>query len=250
VTRVAVVVAARDAAALLPDALASVAWADERIVVENDSTDGTLEVARAHGATLAFAHPFGTIGGQRNAAIARATSEWVLVLDADERATAGVEAAVRAAIAAPAADAYRIPRRNVFLGREIRHGGWERDRPVRLFRARFRYDDRPVHERVLLDATPATLPAALTHVPYATLDGYFAKQLRYARDGARAAHARGERCGALAVLTRPAARLVRMLVLRGGWRDGAHGVVLAALAASGVAAKYARLWALSRGLER
>lgn len=244
---VTVVIAARNEAAEIADCIASVAWAREVLVVENDSTDGTLEAAARAGAT-AFRHPFRSIGAQRNAAIERASEGWVLVVDADERGTTALGEEVREIVARGGrggGDAYRAPRRNFFLGREIRHGGWERDRPVRLFRRELRYDERPVHEHVLTgDREVGVLREPLLHTPYATLDEYFEKLGRYSRWWAGQAHAAGRRASLGDLLLRPPARLVSMLVLRGGWRDGAHGVVLATLAASSVAAKYAQLWAM------
>jgi (heptosyl)LPS beta-1,4-glucosyltransferase len=167
-------------------------------------------------------------------------------VDADERATPALGRAVDGAVRDGGHEAYRVPRRNVFLGREIRHGGWERDRPVRLFRAHLRYDDRPVHEHVVTTSEPGVLGESLWHRPYASLDQYFAKLARYSRDWARQHHARGRRASVGMLVARPPMRFLTTLVVRGGWRDGARGVVLAVLAAVSVAAKYAHLWALGR----
>ena len=193
-----------------------------------------------------FSHPFRSIGAQRNAAIARAAHPWIFVLDADERATPALGDEVSRRVASPAAEAYRVRRRNWFLGREIRHGGWDRDRPVRLFRAHLRYDERPVHEHVVTATEPGTLAEPLLHRPYTGLGQYFEKLGRYSHDWAAQHHARGRRASAWSVVSRPPARFVAALVWRSGWRDGAHGVVIAALAAMSVAAKYACLWALDR----
>jgi glycosyltransferase involved in cell wall biosynthesis len=242
---VAVVIAAHNEADQIAECVASVSWAQEVIVVENDSTDATVARARDAGATV-FSHPFTTIGGQRNAAVERATQDWILVVDADERGSAALGAEVARRIASGGKEAYRVPRRNEFLGREIHHGGWgsHHDRPVRLFRATLRYDDRPVHERVVTATEPGTLGEALRHVPYGSLDEYFAKLTRYSRDWARQHHARGRRAAAWEVVLRPPARFVAAILFQGGWRDGAHGVILAALTAVSVASKYAYLWAM------
>ena len=242
---VTVVVAARNAAAHVGACVASAAWAAEILVVENDSTDDTVAVARAAGATV-FAHPFVTIGQQRNAAIERARHEWILVLDADERCTPALAKEVADVVrrSAPAPDAFRIARRNHFLGREVRHGGWERDRPVRLFRSRHRYDERPVHEHVMTDGPVGELAEPLLHYPYASLGEYFAKLDRYSRWWAEQSHARGRRTSAWTIAFRPPARFFSMYVLRAGFLDGAAGVIVAVLAAMSVAAKYARLWEL------
>jgi len=243
---VTVVIAAHDEADQIEACVRSVSWAAEVLVVENDSADDTIARARAAGATV-FSHPFRTIGAQRNAAIARATQPWVLVLDADERATPALGAEVARLVRSPAADAYRVPRRNWFLGREIRHGGWDRDRPVRLFRTTLRYDERPVHEHVVTSAEPGVLAEPLLHHPYATLGEYFEKLGRYSRDWAAQHHARGRHASALTLIVRPPARFLSTFLWRGGWRDGGHGIVIALLAAVSVASKYAHLWALEHG---
>lgn len=245
-TPVTVVIAAKDAGAHIRDCVASVVdWAGEVLVVENDSADDTVALARQAGATV-FSHPFRTIGAQRNVAIARARHPWILVVDADERCTPELAREVVALLGAPDREAYRVRRRNFFLRREIRHGGWERDRPVRLFRASLRYDERPVHEHVVTAAAPGMLRAPLLHYTYDSLGQYFEKLTRYSAWWAEQQHARGRRAGALALLVRPPARFLAMYLLRGGFLDGGHGLVLAVLAAVSVAAKYARLWALGR----
>lgn len=242
---VTVVIAARNEAAGIAACIRSVWWADEVLVVENDSTDGTVDVAAVAGATV-FSQPFTSIGAQRNAAIERARNAWILVLDADERALPEVADAVRMAIASGGPAAWRVRRRNVFLGREIRFGGWERDRPVRLFRQALRYDERPVHEAVVVDGAVSVLPAPLSHEPYESLGEYFEKLQRYSGWWAAQQHARGRRARLSDLVIRPPLRFLTMWGLRQGWRDGAHGVVIAVLGAMSVAAKYAQLWALQR----
>jgi glycosyltransferase involved in cell wall biosynthesis len=169
---VSVVIAARNEAAEIAACIASVNWAAEVIVVENDSTDDTVALAAKAGAR-AFRHPFSTIGAQRNAAIGRASHDWIFVVDADERGTPALAAVVHAAVTRlDGPSAYRATRRNFFFGREIRHGGWERDKPIRLFRRELRYDERPVHEHVIVDGEVGVLSEPLLHTPYADLNEY------------------------------------------------------------------------------
>ena len=240
---VTVVIAAHDEGEQIAACVESVSWAAEVLVVENDSTDDTIDRARSAGATV-FSHPFRSIGAQRNAALARAKHPWVLVLDADERATPALGAEVARRVSENSVEAYRVPRRNWFLGREIRHSGWDRDRPVRLFRSSLRYDERPVHEHVLTSTNPRILDESLLHTPYKNLGEYFEKLGRYSRDWAEQNHARGRTTSAFTLVTRPPMRFVATLIWRGGWRDGGHGVVISLLAAVSVAAKYAHLWTL------
>jgi len=240
---VSVVIAVRDEAANIGPCVESVRWAREVIVVENDSTDDTVDRALRAGANV-FSNPFTTIGQQRNAAIARAESGWILVVDADERASLEMANEIRRITADGTHDAYRIPRRNFFFGREIRHGGWERDRPVRLFRSVLRYNASRVHEHVDAPGSIGDLTSPLVHSPYASIDQYFEKLNRYSRWWAEDRFERGKRAGPFDVVSRPPVRFLGMYVLKGGWMDGAAGAVLASLAGASVMAKYARLWAL------
>jgi len=190
---------------------------------------------------------FVTIGGQRNAAIARATSSWILVVDADERATPELAEEIAAVIRSSRYDAYRIPRRNYFLGGEIRHGGWDRDRPVRLFKPAIRYNESRVHEHVEVTVPVGELTAMLVHEPYPHLDKWFEKLKTYSRWWADDRYEKGKRCGVATVIFRPPARFLSMYVIRGGWMDGGRGALLAAMAGTSVFAKYAQLWSLGRG---
>ena len=239
---VTAVIAAHDESANIEACIASVEWASEVIVVENDSIDDTIDRARGAGATV-ISPKFTTIGAARNQAIARAKTPWILVVDADERCTPELAAEIRQVVDKPAKyPAFRVPRRNFFLGKEIRHGGWGRDRPVRLFRRELRYNASLVHEHVDVAGETGELGNPLLHYTYVSLDQYFEKFNRYSRSWAEQNHARGRRGSAVAVLFKPPARFVSMYLFKGGFLDGAHGLVLACLAAASVMAKYARLW--------
>ena len=241
---VTAVIAAHDESANIAECVRSVSWAREVIVVENDSSDHTVALARSAGATV-MSPPFTTIGAARNNAIDRATTSWVLVVDADERCTAELAAEIRSVIeSARDVTAYRVKRRNFFLGREIKHGGWggEDDHPVRFFKRKHRYNANQVHEHVEVTGVTGQLSGALLHYTYTSLDQYFEKFDRYSRWWADQNYRKGRRVTAGAVLFKPPARFFRMYFLKAGFRDGAHGLILACLAAASVMAKYARLW--------
>lgn len=222
----------------------SLAWADEILVADHGSNDTTARIAESAGATVMAGNVAPTIGGLRNLAIARARNEWILVVDADERGTPQLGETIAAELRAPRHQAYRVPRRNFFMGKEIRHGGWERDRPVRLFRRALRYDDALVHEHVVTTGNVGDLGAALLHYPYVSLDQYFEKFERYSRWWAADQAQRGRRASVASIVLKPPARFLTVYLFRLGVLDGARGAVLAALASASVLAKYARLWAL------
>ena len=240
---VTAVIAAHDESANIEACISSVEWVREVIVVENDSTDDTVDRARAAGVTV-ISPKFTTIGAARNSGIERARSPWILVLDADERCTPELAAEIRQVVArADDTRAYRVPRRNYFLGKEIRYGGWGSDKPVRLFRRELRYNANLVHEHVdVTGGTVGTVKKSLLHYTYISLDQYFEKFDRYSRWWAEQNFANGRRGSAAAVFLKPPARFVGMYFLKGGFLDGARGLILACLAAASVMAKYARLW--------
>ena len=241
---VSVIIATRNESSNIVACIDSVRWASEILVADDGSTDDTRELVRNAGATLIDATGSATIGGSRNAAITRATNHWILVVDADERGTSDLGLAVRDVIARPSSAAYRVPRRNFFLGREARHGGWQQDRPVRLFDSALRYNDSKVHEHVVTSGEPAVLGASLLHYPYASLDIYFEKFVRYSQWWAEDQTRRGRRPSIAAIIFKPPARFISMYVFRLGFLDGARGAILASLAAASVCAKYVRLWAV------
>ena len=250
---VTAVIAAHDESANIEACIASVEWVREVIVVENDSSDDTVDRARSAGAVV-ISPKFTTIGAARNNAIERARTPWILVIDADERCTPELAAEIKEVVSnAGDRSAFRVPRRNYFLGKEIRHGGWggSSDKPVRLFKRELRYNASLVHEHV--DVTGGGIGEvknALLHYTYSSLDQYFEKFNRYSRSWAEQNFAKGRRAGAAAVFFKPPARFAAMYFLKGGFRDGARGLVLACLAAASVMAKYARLWERSIRDER
>ncbi|HMI56220.1 MAG TPA: glycosyltransferase family 2 protein [Gemmatimonadaceae bacterium] len=240
---VTVVIAAHNEAANIEACIASVEWAREVIVVENDSLDDTVQRARGVGATV-ISPKFTTIGAARNNAIERAKNPWIFVLDADERCTPELAAEISQVTKSPGdKSAFRVPRRNFFLGKEIRHGGWGSDKPVRLFIRELRYNASLVHEHVEVpDRMIGEVRNRLLHYTYTSLDQYFEKFDRYSRWWAEQNYAKGRRATAAAVFLKPRIRFVSMYLLRGGFLDGAHGLLLACLASASVMAKYARLW--------
>jgi glycosyltransferase involved in cell wall biosynthesis len=238
-----VLVITRDEAHNIADCLASVAWADEVLVVDSGSTDGTQELARTTGARV-VEHPFESAGRQRNWALPFLRHPWCLVLDADERVTSALASEiVRCIVADGPADGYTLRRRSFFLGTPIRHAGWGRDRVLRLFRReRARYDDALVHESLELSGREDELEAPLLHFTYRTLDDYLAKLASYTARGAADLGRRGERPTLATLLLRPPARFLRMYVLQGGFLDGMAGLVLCLLTAYSVWLKYAQAW--------
>jgi glycosyltransferase involved in cell wall biosynthesis len=223
--------------------LESARWAEEVVVVDSGSTDGTLEVARAL-ADRVLEHEYVTPAAQKNWALPQLRHRWALVVDADERVTPALRAEIERVLADPArADGYWIRRANHFLGKPIRSAGWQRDKVLRLFdRTKGAYEPVHVHEEVRVLGRVGFLRERLVHDTYRSLDQYFEKFHRYTRWSAQDLKERGVRASFGRLLLRPWLRFLRMYLLEGGFREGRHGLVLCWLAAFSVFTKYARRW--------
>jgi len=222
--------------------LESVAFADEFIVVDSGSTDNTVELAREFGARVEITTDWPGFGPQKNRALDLATGDWILSIDADERVTPELALAIQAAIAAPQADAYDIPRLSEFCGRFIRHSGWWPDYVLRLFkRGTARFTDAAVHERVVSQGSVLKLKSHFEHYPYPNLDALINKINRYSSDAAAMMYARGERATIFSAMGHGFWTFVRIYLIRRGFLDGRHGLVLAVTAAAGSFFRYAKL---------
>ncbi|MEK7361930.1 MAG: glycosyltransferase family 2 protein [Pseudomonadota bacterium] len=241
------VIIAKNAAPQLAACLESASFADEMLVVDSGSSDGTAELSAGRGARVLQQDWLG-FGAQKQFAVAAARHDWVLCLDADERVSETLRASILAALAAPAAQAYAMPRRNRFMGRWLRHGEGYPDWSLRLFdRRHARWSDDPVHEKVLTDAPVARIAGDLLHDSAETLGGYLDKQNRYTSMQAEAMFKAGERAGVAQLLLSPALRFAKFYFLRLGFLDGTAGLVHIAIGCCNSFHKYAKLMALQRG---
>ena len=250
--RLSVIVITRNEAERLPTCLASVAFADERIVVDSASSDGTAALARQHGACVISTADWPGFGPQKQRALAAATGTWVLSIDADEWLDDELAAAVRAvsesAITESADSAhqpagYAVSRMSAFCGQWMRAGSWYPDLGVRLFkRGSARFSDDQVHERLLLTGATATLPGRLLHNSITTLHDGLDKMNRYSTGRAADQRGQGRRGGLGRALGHGLWAFVRSYGLRRGFLDGRLGLVLALLDAQASSARYLKLW--------
>lgn len=241
-----VAIITRNAAHQLAACLDSAAFADEIVVVDSGSDDDTVDLARSRGARV-IAQDWLGFGPQKQFAVGQAAHDWVLCLDADERVSPELRAAIESALAAPAHCAYRFPRRNRFLGRYLRHGEGYPDWSLRLYdRRRARWSDDAVHEKVIADGEIGSLSGDLLHESADTLESYLAKQNRYTTLAAEAAHRAGKRAGAAQVALSPVVRFIKFYLVRRGFLDGLPGFVHIAIGCFTSFAKYAKLVELQR----
>ena len=240
--RLSVIIIARNEARNLADCLESVRFADEIVVVDSGSTDETVDIARSLGARVEVTSDWPGFGPQKNRALALATGDWVLSLDADERVTPDLAAAIADTLRAPRHDAYDMPRLSSFCGRFIRHSGWWPDRVLRLFRrGTARFSDDTVHEKILPAGSVGHLEPHLLHYTYPDLDTAVAKMNRYSTDSARSLHARGRRASIGTAIGHGLWTFIRLYFFKRGFLDGRHGFLLAATAAAGSFYRYAKL---------
>ncbi|MFN7965796.1 MAG: glycosyltransferase family 2 protein [Acidobacteriota bacterium] len=230
----------------LAECLASVMWAEERLVVDSGSVDRTAEIALEHGARV-IVHPYESPARQKNWGLTQCRHEWVLILDADEVVSPALAEELQALHSmGPRHDGHWIRRENVFMGKVMRYGGWESDRVIRFVqRDRARYDDRLVHEEIDLPGPLPTLRHPMRHHTFRSFQQYWPKVERYSVHGALDAFGRGKRANAWTVFSHAVGRFVRMYLLRRGFLDGGHGLVLALFSTFTTYLKYARLWELS-----
>lgn len=213
---------ALDEAENLAELLPQLDWIDEIVVVDGGSHDATVAIAQAHGCRV-VRRPMDTFARQRNAALAAASSDWVLSIDADERPTRRLAAEIRRAVAQRRYAAFRVPIRSTIFGRALRRSGTQDDQPVRLARrraARWRGD---LHETLVISGRIGRLDAWLLHRTHSTLDEFLRKTHRYSDLEARARVAAERRPRRSARLLAPAREILRRLIYKQGILDGPAG---------------------------
>jgi glycosyltransferase involved in cell wall biosynthesis len=273
----------------LPKCLESLRWCDEVVVVvDAKTTDNTAAVAERYGAKVFHRAVDGHREGltpQKNFALAQCTSDWIFSIDADEHVPPDLREEILATVRAPRAVGYYVSRRNIWLGRWIRHGGWFPDHTLRLFRRGSGEYQYMAHERIEVDGPTGVLRCSLVHSNNETIGEHLGTTMRatdleahemivngmrfyplfawrplanYARDvlaGPKTKmnayllakkHFKNRVALAWAVPFLPLLKFTHMYVVKQGYRDGTHGYWLAVLSAIYVALKYAKYWAFTR----
>jgi len=234
---------ARDIGACLD----SLAFCDERVVVDSGSDDDTVAIARAKGALVTF-HPWEGFGPQKNFAKSLTQSDWILWLDADEEVTPELAQEIRRAIATDAADGYEMSRMSEFCGRPMRHSGWHPDWVMRLFRrSKGQWTPGMGHDHVILDGKKARIGGLILHYPVRRIDESLVKMNRYSSIGAQALVDRDRKVWFVTGILRGLGAFLRTYVLRAGFLDGPEGFLLAVANAEGVYYRFMKAWLLAHG---
>jgi glycosyltransferase involved in cell wall biosynthesis len=224
------------------DCLESVKWADEIIVVDSGSDDGTADICEGYGVRF-YTEPWKGFSAQKNSAIEKATKDWILSLDADERVTPELREEITALCeSGTAKNGYFIPRKNFFLGRWIRHCGWYPDYTLRLIkRGKGSFGEREVHESLSVRGDTGHLKHPMEHYTYKTISDYLKRLDRYSTLAARELQKEKKRYGIHHIVFRPLYTFFHMYVIRLGFLDGYFGLMLSILYSFYTFSKYIKL---------
>jgi glycosyltransferase involved in cell wall biosynthesis len=241
-----VVIAACNEARNIADCVRSAAFADEILVLDSGSTDGTRTLAEAAGARVIVTDWPG-YGPQQNRAIDAARGDWIYSLDADERITPALAQEIRRVISEGGPTHYDVPRRSLFVRRFLRHSGWWPDRTRRLFkRGTARFTTHEIHANLQGDGPVGHLRAAMTHYSYRDLASVLEKMNRYSSGSARDLHARGKRGTLGSAIGHGLWAFLRTYVIKLGFLDGAEGFMVAVVNAETSYYKYLKLREIGR----
>jgi len=250
--RLCAIVLTQNVAGIVPRCLRALAFADEIVVIDAHSDDGTDQIAQDLGARV-VSNAWPGFAAQRRFGIEQARGEWIFMCDSDEVVTPELAAEMRVlvdGVGAETPDGFRIRRRNHYMGRPIRHGPWAGDRQLRLFRrVAGRVTEQSVHEGIMVEGEVGALEAVLDHYTHNSLSDSIERINRYTTLEARDRAGR-RRIGVLDPLLPPAGVFLNYFVRRGGWRDGMAGLMLAATTAMYKALLYIKIRVIQRDAAR
>ena len=237
----------------MADCLASLEGiAQQIVVVDTNSTDNTLEIAKKHGALISQPADWPGFGPQKNRALDLATGDWILSLDADERLTPALRSEILTAIHHSAhVDCFAIPRLSWYCGRFIRHSGWSPDYVNRLFkRGTARFSDDLVHERLIPNGQVAKLENPMLHYSFMNFSQVLQKIDRYSTASAEQAFAKGRRSNPFKAILHGLWAFIRTYFIRAGFLDGYQGLALALSNAEGSYYRYMKIWLIQNQTEK
>ncbi len=218
--------------------LENVKWAEEIMIVDSFSTDDTLDIAREY-TDFIVQHEYINAAAQKNWAIPQATHDWVLIMDADERLPAELQAEIQQTLEAPDKSAYRLRLHNYFMGKRVRYSGWQNDTVVRLFkRDECRYEEKYVHADMITQGEIGELQHPYLHYTYRDMAHFLAKMERYARWSAIDYAPKTPRVTLYHLWVKPAFRFFKHYFLKLGFLDGKVGFVISKIMAWGVFLRY------------
>ena len=248
--QLSVIVITKNEAHNIDACLKSVAFADEIVVLDSGSTDGTPELAKKGGAHVSSTTDWQGFGVQKNRALLLAKGDWVLSIDADERVTSELRAEILDAMRSAEFDVYSFPRLSSYCGQYIHHSGWYPDLSCRLFRrdtAKFSND--LVHEKLVTSKHVGRLKSHLVHDSFTSFEAVLDKANRYSTAGALSLFKVGKKASLHKALGHGLWAFFRTYIFRLGFLDGRMGLVLAISNAEGTYYRYLKLWLMSNPLK-
>lgn len=217
-------------------------FADEIVIVDSGSTDRTKDIAEKYNA-LFFTESWKGYGPQRNSAIDKCSSEWILNIDADEEISPALrEKIIDIKNGKLDGDVFEINFTSVCFGKKLKHGGWSNSYHIRLFKkSAGRFNDNMVHEEFITDSKITRLKEDIYHHSYITLQDYFTKFNRYTTEGAIEYYKRGKKASVLQIIFNPIYKFIKMYIIRLGFLDGIEGLMIACTSAMYSMVKYFKL---------
>ncbi|PQJ14220.1 glycosyltransferase family 2 protein [Nonlabens tegetincola] len=234
------------------DVLKSVDFCDEVILVDSNSTDNTVELAKPYFTKL-LTRNYEHSASQKNWAIPQAKHEWILLVDADERVTPALKEEILNLY--PTLDTsdyvgYWIGRRNFFMGKQVRYSGWKNDKVIRLFKkSKCKYKDKHVHSEIIADGPVGKLENRFLHYKYVSMDHHVKKLQRYADLQAKDFDKKVGKITAYHIVIKPMWGFFKHFFVQKGFLDGFVGFTIAYLRSYMIFMRYVKLWLLRRGIK-
>jgi glycosyltransferase involved in cell wall biosynthesis len=235
--------------AFLEDALKSVGWADELIVVDGESTDNTINIALKHTDKI-FVHKWEGFAGQKRYALSLASNEWILNIDADERVSPDLKQEIEH-LDTGSADGYKIPRENYLLNRHITTCGWNNDLQLRLFRkSKTSITDRLVHEGFEVKGSIGKLTSPLIHLTFSSLEKTLSKINNYSTLEAKEKYEETKRVKAHTILLHPLSAFLRDFISLKGYKDGMYGLLISFFSGITTLLVYLKIWEMQNSSDK
>ena len=240
---ISIIVITKNEADDIRECLKSISWADEIIILDSGSSDDTVKIAREFSKLVYISQDWQGFGIQKNRALAYATHNWVLSIDADERITPELRTEIQKAIAEPNSNSgFRIPRSSSYCGKFMRHSGWSPDYVVRLFRKDSgKFSENIVHESLVINGNIGTLNYPIRHYAFSDLEEVLDKINRYSSAGATQKLNQGKRSSLGKAVRHGLWAFMRTFFIQAGFLDGREGFMLAVSNAEGVYYRYLKL---------
>jgi glycosyltransferase involved in cell wall biosynthesis len=243
--KISVTVISKNEEKNISDCLKSVDWADEIIVVDSESTDKTVELAKQF-TDKVFTRKWEGYVTQKSLALSLATNEWVLSLDSDERITPELKEEI---LNLEPADfsGFKIRRKNFLMNKEITSCGWEKDYQLRLFnKNKTNLNNRLVHEKFVVDGKVGTLKTPMLHFTFSSFEDYLTKINIYTSLKAQELFSKKKKVGGLTIFSHTVSAFFAFFIIRRGFKDGVYGLIISLLHSSSTMMNYIKLWELQK----